>query len=79
MKYDDYEKVQCNNYPNDNIIVQTGKRHRKSWVNDKKKLFDTVYAGVIFMTAFATIMLLSSIITLATTGSLAAVFTSIFS
>lgn len=79
MKYDDYEKVECNNYPNDNITIQTGKKHKKQWTIDKKKIFDTVYTGVIFMTAFATILLLSSIITLATSGSLASTFISIFS
>lgn len=79
MKYDDYEKVECVNYPNDNITIQTGKKHRKSGVFDKTKLFDTVYTGVIFMTAFAVILLVSSIITLATSGNLASTFISIFS
>ena len=29
MKYDDYEKVECNNYPNENITVELGRRPKK--------------------------------------------------
>ncbi|MDE6967901.1 MAG: hypothetical protein K2P12_04505, partial [Clostridia bacterium] len=78
MKYDDYEKVECNNYPNDNITIDLGKRYKKFRGIDKKKAFDTVYTAAIFGAAFAVIMLVSSIITLASSGTLAQTFMSMF-
>lgn len=80
MKYDDYEKVECNNYPNDNISVELGKRYKKTkgFNLDKKKAFDLAYTAAIFGAAFAVIMLVSSIITLASSGTLAQTFLSIF-
>ena len=81
MKYDDYEKVECNNYPNENIIVELGKRPKKFKgfkSLDKKKALDVAYTAAIFGAAFAVIMLISSIITLASSGTLAQTFLNIF-
>lgn len=81
MKYDDYEKVECNNYPNDNISVEIGKKNKKfksfKGLNGQKTL-DIAYSVAIFGAAFAVIMLVSSIITLASSGTLAQTFLSVF-
>lgn len=84
MKYDDYEKVECNNYPNDNVSVELGRKTKKiKWLKDlksldKQKAFNVAYTAAIFGAAFAVIMLISSIITLASSGTLAQTFMSIF-
>ncbi len=81
MKYDDYEKVECNNYPNENITVEQGKKYRKfkGLKNiDKKKAFDVAYTAAIFGAAFAVIMLISSVITLASSGTLVQTFMNMF-
>lgn len=81
MKYDDYEKVECNNYPNENITVELGKRPKKLKGLkgfDVKKAFDVAYTAAIFGAAFAVIMLISSVITLASSGNLAQTFLNIF-
>ena len=81
MKYDDYEKVECNNYPNENITVELGKNHKKFKglkSIDKKKAFDVAYTAAIFGACFAVIMLISSVITLASSGTLAQTFMSMF-
>ena len=83
MKYDDYEKVECNNYPNENITIEQGKKFRKfkglNFKNiDKKKAFDIAYTAAIFGAAFAVIMLISSVITLASSGNLAQTFMNMF-
>jgi len=51
MKYDDYEKVECNNYPNENITVELGRRPKKLKGLkgfDGKKAFDVAYTAAIF-------------------------------
>ncbi len=81
MKYDDYEKVECNNYPNENITVELGRRPKKLKGLkgfDGKKAFDVAYTAAIFGAAFAVIMLISSVITLASSGNLAQTFLNIF-
>lgn len=81
MKYDDYEKVECNNYPNDNITYELGKKSKKFKTSkglDKKRVLDVAYSAAIFGAAFAVIMLVSSIITLASSGTLAQTFMAIF-
>ena len=81
MKYDDYEKVECNNYPNENISVELGKKYRKfkGFKNiDKKKAFDIAYTAAIFGADFAVIMLVSSVITLASSGTLVQTFMTMF-
>lgn len=81
MKYDDYEKVECNNYPNDNITIELGKKSKRARSFkglDRKKTLDVVYTAAIFGAAFAVIMLVSSVITLASSGTLVQTFMTIF-
>lgn len=79
MKYDDYEKAECNNYPNDNISVELGKkRSRKRDKQRSGRALDIAYAAAIFGAAFAVIMLISSVITLASSGTLVQTFMNIF-
>lgn len=81
MKYDDYEKVECNNYPNDNITIELGKKSKrvKAFKGfDKKKTLDVAYTAAILGAAFAVIMLVSSVITLASSGTLVQTFMTIF-
>lgn len=81
MKYDEYEKVECNNYPNDNITYELGKKSKRLKFGkefDKKKALDVAYTAAIFGAAFALIMLVSSIITLASSGTLVQTFMTMF-
>ncbi len=77
MKYDDFEKVECRDYPNENISVQMGKK-KKSLLEGKNTM-DLALSGVLFATSFALVLLFTSVISLAVSGNLATTIMSIFS
>lgn len=82
MKYDELDKVECNNYPNSNVVRKMGKKINHKFLDrfdDKKHLYDIALSSVIFCTSFALVLLFTSIISMAVSGILVETFTSIFS
>lgn len=78
MKYDDFEKVESTDYPNENVVIKNGKYDKlKSKVFSKNRL-DMAISGVFFATSFALVLLFTSIITLAVSGDLSVVLTNLF-
>ncbi len=77
MKYDDFEKVECKDYPNENISKEMGKR-KKGFLEGKNTL-DLALSGVLCATSFALVLLFTSVISLAVSGDLSAAISSIFS
>lgn len=81
MKYDELEKVEAENYPNDYLIKDISKKKRLRMKGLRKSFsaFDVAVAGAIFCASFALIMLLTSVISLAVGGILSETFTALFS
>ena len=76
MKYDDFEKVESRDYPNENITVEMGRR-KKSLLEGKNPM-DLAISGVLFATSFALVLLFTSVISLAVSGNLATTIMNIF-
>lgn len=73
MKYDEFEKIECNNYPNNNIIVESDYKPKKNlW--KKLQSNDTVIACVACCAVLTCVLLLSSVIALAIGGNLGMIF-----
>ena len=79
MKYDDLEKIECNSYPNLNVVLEKNRVKPKMKIELKGKTFDTVLGGVMYMASFAVVLLATSMISLAASGNLVSTFMSVFS
>ena len=74
MKYDDFEKIESSNYPNNIIVENSGVPKHKLNFLKKLQSKDTLVACVACSAIFTCVLLLSSVIALAIGGNLGMLF-----
>lgn len=79
MKYDDFDKVESVDYPNENVVITHGKYKKNKLKFDGNNAMDIALGGVFFATSFALVLLFTSVITMAVNGNLTSTLLSIFS
>lgn len=73
MKYDDFEKTESSNYPNNNVIVDSSYKPKKNLFK-KLQSNNMVIACVGCCAVLTCVLLLSSVIALAIGGNLGMLF-----